>query len=232
MSGINEFKILKGHCPKCSDNRNSNVLGEHKTSYDADVCGVIYHRLLQCRGCESVFFQRLETSTEHFHYDGENQRFEVPDITHWPSPRKRRRPDWLETGHDVGDIQLTTLLRDVYVALDNDLGVLAAIGVRTVFDMASEHLGIDPSKTFKEKLSSLVSKGTIGAADFEHLSAMTDAGSAATHRGWRPAPSELHAMMDILESFLHKTCILDESAQGLKQRVPSKSPRPTKQTTH
>jgi hypothetical protein len=54
------------------------------------------------------------------------------------------------------------LFDDVYIALNNDLGVLAAIGMRTVFDSASELLSIDPNLSLEKKLNALESQGKIG----------------------------------------------------------------------
>jgi hypothetical protein len=86
---------------------------------------------------------------------------------------------------------LEDLLTSVYTALDNDLRVLAAIGLRTAFDRASELLSVDPEKTFADKLSQLMANGDIGSTEKESLDVLTDAGGAAAHRGWKPNPKQL-----------------------------------------
>ena len=48
--------------------------------------------------------------------------------------------------------ELATLLGELYTALDNGLQTLATIGMRTVFDCASQKLGTDPNQSFTEKL--------------------------------------------------------------------------------
>ncbi len=120
------------------------------------------------------------------------------------------------------DCDLSSLVDDVYKALNNDLGVLAAIGIRTAFDRASELLGVDPAEGFPEKLKKLVALGKIGEDERETLSVLTDAGGAAAHRGWNPAPTQLDTMMNIVEAFLHRTFVLDEAAKRLKQGVPNR----------
>jgi hypothetical protein len=50
---------------------------------------------------------------------------------------------------------LDRFFADTYVALNNDLRILAAIGIRTAFDRASQLLGIAPEKTFADKLGEL-----------------------------------------------------------------------------
>ena len=54
--------------------------------------------------------------------------------------------------------------------------------MRTAFDRASELLGVNPAKTFAEKLTDLVSRGHIGSSEKDTLDTLTDAGSAAAHR--------------------------------------------------
>src|SRR5882672_2137367 len=54
------------------------------------------------------------------------------------------------------------------------------------------------------------------------LDALTDTGSAAAHRGWKPSLEELNTMMSIVEHFLYRTFILGEAAKKLKASVPEK----------
>ena len=50
----------------------------------------------------------------------------------------------------IHDRSLGKLLAEMYAALDADLRVLAAIAARTVFDRASELLGVNPAMSFQE----------------------------------------------------------------------------------
>lgn len=151
-------------------------------------------------------------------------------ITHWPTPTRRARPDWMLDNFAgisaISDPDLRRLLDEVYAALDTDLRVLAAIGIRTSFDRASELLGIEPDLSFQAKLRALEGSGHIGANEKEILDALTDAGSAAAHRGWRPSTEELNTMMEIIESFLHRSFVLGHEARKLKRTVPRRLPKP------
>ena len=99
--------------------------------------------------------------------------------------------------------------------------------MRTSFDRASELLGIDPANTFAEKLNELTKSGRIGTTERDNLDALTDAGSAAAHRGWRPTLRQLDTMMSILEAFLYRTFVLEEEVKRLKPAIPPK-PQPKK----
>lgn len=221
---------VKGHCPTCGADRWADVAGAHKHDYNIDsacISGTIVHRILVCRGCEDVYFQRYEECSENIVEvpDGnDGWTFEIePKIQHWPAPTVRERPEWIFSS-DL-DVDLNRLLGEVYEALDAELRVLAAIGIRTAFDRASELLGVDPSRTFAQKLDDLHGSGKIGTDEKDTLTVLTDAGSAAAHRGWRPSNPELSTMMNVLETFVYRSFVLGGMAQKLKGKVPPKPPR-------
>jgi Domain of unknown function (DUF4145) len=130
---------------------------------------------------------------------------------------RRRAPDWT---HELEDQELFALLEELYGALNNEYMVLAAIGVRTAFDIATESLGIDPSLSFAEKLKKAQSDGHVGTKEKEALEVIVNAGSAAAHRGWKPTHDELAAMMDALESFLQRAFFTNRKVAALKGAVP------------
>src|SRR5262249_11815942 len=109
----------------------------------------------------------------------------IPRITYWPVPSKRKPPDWvIELLSE--DSVLYDLVTETYAALNNDAPVLAAVGLRTVFDRASEKMGVDPALSFAEKLDALERMGKMGRSERGTLEPLTDAGGAAAHRGWKP----------------------------------------------
>ena len=220
---------VRGRCPKCGPNLWANVRGEFvKKEEDGGVWAHTTYRILECPACESVYCQSdfvfsedmdisQDPITGEIEYDYDHK------IEHWPhTPQsKRKKPHWLEKILLV-DESVYSLISSVYVALENDLSVLAAIGIRTVFDRTSEFVGIDPAKSFASKLSELVVLGKIGTDQRDILDILTDAGSAAAHRGWSPTPEELDTMLDVIESFLHNTFILGEAAKKLKSGLPQR----------
>jgi hypothetical protein len=110
------------------------------------------------------------------------------------------------------------------------INVLSAIGIRTVFDRASELLGVEPNKGFAQKLDDLLAQGKIGVDEKATLNVLTDAGSAAAHRGWRPTPEELGTMISIIEAFLYRTFLLGEDAKRLRDAIPSRPSKKDKVT--
>src|SRR5262249_717377 len=130
------------------------------------------------------------------------ERYWNEETIFWPTPiiTKVERPDWSKLRDDI----LRNLLNSVYTALEYDLKVLAAIGMRVVFERASELVGVDPEKSFAKKIDQLCNDGHIGAGDKETLGVLTDAGSAAAHRGWEPQPQQLSTLVSIIEHFVRR----------------------------
>lgn len=229
LSASDPFPLAKGHCPECGPNRNADVVG-HYQMRDHDEEHLVWaktdYRILRCRGCGAVYFQTDYIYSEDVEFSinphtGEHEATIPNKVTHWPAPSKRKQPDWAG-GLFIVDNDLHSLFDDIYVALNSDLRALSAIGIRTAFDRASELLGVNPAKNFAEKLTELVQIGKIGESERDTLNILIDAGSAAAHRGWKPEPRELDAMMSIIEAFLYRAFILDAEAKSLKQKVPAK----------
>jgi hypothetical protein len=194
----------------------------HFSDDDDDVWAETDYRILQCRGCQSVYFQTDAVCSENADIDvnpstGEDEWILNHTITYWSAPASsiRQRPDWFDQLLFV-DHELYSFMGDIYMALNNELCVLCAIGIRTSFDRASQLLGVDPKKNFRDKLCELVQCGKIGSDEQETLNILTDAGSAAAHRGWKPEPEQLNAMMDIIETFLSRVFVVDTAAKKLK----------------
>jgi hypothetical protein len=196
---------LRGHCPNCDADLNAEVLAEDTLEEEDEASGVWVrstHSILRCLGCDRRYFRLAELCSEDCDEDfdpdtGETFSALNKRVSYWPSvptpPATRHRPGWL--GFDPQDFApgrfvseypaLADLLCEVYAALDHNLLTLAPIGMRTVFDCAAQKLGAHPNQSFAEKLNELTAGNKIGGEEKEILSTLTDAGSAAVHRGWK-----------------------------------------------
>jgi hypothetical protein len=153
---------------------------------------------------------------------GEYKHVLEPETTYWPAPSRRKLPRWVE---EIGDRTLRDILKEVYAALNADLRIIAAMGVRAALDRTFELAGAEPALTFAGKLTALEERRVIGASEKELLLIMADAGSAASHRGWKPEPAELDSILDATEALLQRIALLGPAAQKIRERLP---PRPTK----
>ena len=219
-------KYEEGYCPEC-DSQRADVKARHVVEYhDRHFDAVAYYSVLECRGCGEVYFKSSSSNSESidYHLDpvtGEHEGYYRKTVNYWPPAAKRRPPDWIDQLSHA-DRVLASLFSDVYTALNNDLAVLSAIGMRTVFDRASEIFRIDTNKPFKDKLDALVAGNHITEADRDILAVLIDAGSAAAHRGWSPKSHDLGNMMSILEAFLHRAFILEGLGVELGKIVPKR----------
>ena len=213
----------KSHCPLCGAGRWAHILHHHKEVEHSDDDSGMWERtesyMLRCGGCKTVFFQEDTTFSEDMLPDGSLET----TTKYFPPPVKRKRPDWFSP-LDL-DRGLYHLLGETYNALEVDARVLAATGARTVFDRASELLGVDPARTFQEKLDRLGADGHIGLLEREYLEILTDAGGAAAHRGWIPTPEQLNIVMQIVEAFIHRKFILEAQVKKLKTQIPPRQKR-------
>lgn len=115
--------------------------------------------------------------------------------------------------------KLSSLLREIYTALDADRRWLALMGTRTVVDMVLlEKVG--DVGTFQQKLEQLEGKGFVSRRSREFLAAVLDIGSAAAHRGFVPKAEQLAHVMDIVENVLQAVFLLEGAAAELRKKTP------------
>uniref|UniRef100_A0A7C1NYU1 DUF4145 domain-containing protein n=1 Tax=Agrobacterium albertimagni TaxID=147266 RepID=A0A7C1NYU1_9HYPH len=236
---------MKAYCSSCKGERNCDIHGHYAESDDDGL--VQWYRdwyLLVCRGCEHVFAQSVSTDSEsrvpYYAVNGEVEYEHEETIVMWPARAKRDRPQWFDGNlidSKKSTHQLDASLLELYGALDNDLNVLASIGMRTSFDIAAENLGVDPGLTFQQKITDLLSRGAIKPSEKDHIDILVDAGSASAHRGWKPRIAELNTLMEILEGFIFNNFVLPEREQAkadeiakIKAKVPAKAAKPKSKT--
>lgn len=231
MSSEQSRDKVKGSCPSCGSDRWAIVLGQKQLNWSDDDAGVWTadtHRLLECAGCSCVYYQHVHQFSENTDYDLHGNEHLVPTVEHFPAVSKRAKPEWLWQLNMSSTIHLTEVFGSLYTAIDNGLLVLAASGARTVFEMTTDHLGIDPAKTFEEKIEDLREQGRIGSYEQSDLTAMVAAANSAMHRGWKPSLEELDTMFTTLERFVHHTFVHGGKGEKLKEKLP---PRPTRKKT-
>ena len=215
-------KTCKGHCPRCGEDTNAEIVTSHSEHSDWEVIWAIdRYQVLRCLGCERVYFRHA-----YYFSEAENHHGDIdPLVAYWPPPKNREQPSWLD---QLSDELLRDLLDEIYGALDADHRVLAAIGTRTALDRAMVLKGADEAQGFGEKLDQLLDKGIISDDEKKILGKLTDAGSAAAHRGWKPEPKELATLIDGVETFLHRALVLEKDVHAMEDVMPPKPRRKRK----
>jgi len=99
-----EPRTVRAHCPSCGADRNASVLGEHEETWENQEDGVVganRYRILQCAGCDKVFFQKeMESQYEMVpdpNPDPDYPQGYVPGVRYeyWPAAVVTPTPAWV-----------------------------------------------------------------------------------------------------------------------------------------
>ncbi len=149
----------------------------------------------------------------------------IAEVKRFPPEIYRNKPNW----YNELDNEYTSILDEVYEALDNSLFTLASSCVRTAIErILATTLG--DIGGFEKKLKSLLEQKIIDLNEYELLEAIIDAGSASVHRGFSPDQESIGHMMEITEHIFYELCIrksksekLSEMAKQLKKSTPQRN---------
>ena len=203
--------LTKSHCNRCARETNHHVLRtrDFSESFEVEGYGDTYqsdrYELLECAGCENISMRRIQYV----------ELTDDTDVTIYPPPVARRRPHWLSSLPNKQRL----LMDQIYTALDANSRALAVMGARAVVDMVLV-AQVGDTGGFGEKLKAAEAQGVISKKNREVLTAALDAGNAAAHRGHQPSPTDVSAVMDIVENLLQAVYQLDSLAERLKQTTP------------
>ena len=182
--------------------------------------------LLQCCGCQEAVLRR----TFEYSIAGapdyiieEVGGTEFREVRRFPPAIVRHPPKWRSNlPRDSG-----ILLEEIYRSLDSESRLLPVLGARTLVDMMIlEKVG--DVGTFEQKLKALESGGFISSDNRAILCVVLEKCSATAHRGHVPSPSEVQAVMDIVENMLQAMYVFPDVAQRLKQSTPPRLRRNSK----
>ena len=223
---------MKAHCPRCDGERVCDIHGQavrpwHWTDGRNSTDGSDTHRLLECRGCETVFYWKSSWDDNDFDYDvnsaGETVMVAVVRTESYPAPDKKSlKPDWV-WAIAKKDPQLEKILSEVYDAVERSSNILAATGLRTAFDRVVSYHAVDENLPLADKVKALKDRGFIGETEADILNTVVDAGNAAAHRAWNPTDEQLGQLLQSLENFIHRTVVVGEKVLEVKALIPGRS---------
>lgn len=130
-------------------------------------------------------------------------------------------PEWQTKLPDTAQV----LMREVHVAMHEELYALSAMGIRAVVDVISVDLLAGDAGSFNAKLEGLAKVGHLSPSQHNALNAVVDAGNAAAHRGFVPTREAAQAMLDALEVLLKSAYVLPSAAQSLQAMTPRRPPK-------
>jgi hypothetical protein len=142
----------------------------------------------------------------------------------YPPDAPRRMPDWINHGGQLGNDDLWDLMHQVYIAVQNDLRRLAAMGIRAAFEMVM----IDKSEdrgSFVKNIDAFQAKGYLSVRQRHVIESILEAGHASIHRNWDPDPKDLDVLLDVIESVIESVYLHEHRSQDLEGRLPRRPSR-------
>lgn len=217
---LNEIK--DAYCNKCASSTKHDVLAVERQE-DTEENGSVGHDLyemLRCRGCDNITLRHTSKWS-----------MDKPTIFYYPPKMARRTPWWMSRELTIRHLdtdafvpaQIQGLMREVYTAIQNGLGRLAAMGIRASLDATMTNK-VGDYGNFTVTTDAFAAGGYLSARQRDHIDSLLGAGNAAIHRGWEPTATDLDTLLDIIESTIEVCFLHDEAANSLKKRVPPKPP--------
>jgi hypothetical protein len=209
-----DSKVEKLHCNRCGHTTKHETLHsrEHRGSADVETVGEVWwndhYDLLECLGCESVTLRWT-------HVFSENSEEEV---YFFPPRVSRHVPQW----HWNLPPEISSLLREVYTALQADSRQLAVMGTRAIIERTMI-LKVGDQGKFSSNLSVFESAGFLSSKSRKFLETALEAGHAAIHRGQGASPEVVNTVMDIVENMLQVVFVLGSKAEKIAREIPGRS---------
>jgi hypothetical protein len=230
---VEQGDIIKAHCNRCSGERNHFIIHVHEEEWSEDlgdeafISGKDRYELLKCAGCGDVRLRHTNWFSEH-----EDERGKpIPTITYYPPASIRREPAWLssvDVSHGVNvhivwmPEYVSRLLREVYIALQNDCCSIAAMGIRALLErLMIEH--VDDQGSFSANLDAFEKAGYFGGRQREIIETTLEVGHASVHRNYNPTRQDVTQVLDIAENIIQSIYVSAEQAKALKKRIPPRS---------
>lgn len=223
-----EHNELEGYCHVCQTEKWSQIeaeviyRGEDEPNY---FYWCYKHRILRCKTCGSMYYQREETNSEEYDqwYERDGTACIAPTqkFRYYPEKPKWQRPKWNDSLVPI-DMNLAVIFLELYTAFDHDLSILTTIGIRTAFDRLSVILDVDEDLPFRKKISALSEKGYLSRLQTADLDILINAGNAAAHRGWSPEEGEIRHLLEVLEAFTYQVLFISPQIQKMREKIPKR----------
>lgn len=207
-------KKTKAHCNTCLGDRNHEILFTEKTSWSVDEYGMQgddRYDMLKCCGCDGITLRHTSASTE----DPE------PTVQYYPPAIFRQQPRWVWDLRGKESHRIRTLLKEIYVGVQNGMKMITTMGVRALVEYVMIE-SVGDKGSFRKNLTEFADKGFISDKQHEILNAVLEAGHATIHRAYEPSDKDLATCIDIVESMIQDIYVHPGKAAELARRVPKR----------
>tara|TARA_R110001606_G_scaffold164820_2_gene309211 strand:+ start:363 stop:953 length:591 start_codon:yes stop_codon:yes gene_type:complete len=177
--------------------------------------------VLECRGCREIAVLRDNWQYETLEAELKKS---LQARTYSPPRLWLRRPDWIDRLEDV-DNDLKGLLEEIYSAANDTQVRLLSMGVRTALDHMMNQMLEGDAGNFEDKLKTMVKCNFLTTNQSENLKVVLDAGSATSHRAYKPPRELLEVMVGVVEGLIRDYYISGPMLKTARKLIPPRPPR-------
>jgi len=211
--------VTKAHCNQCGGDRNHGVLAIEKTSWTDEAYDHIHggdsYEMLKCLGCEQIKLRHTSWVVGN----------DDSKVSYFPPPIFRPNPKWFsDLWYELPDDAdfVGTLLKEIYVALQNNLSSLATMGIRSLLEKVMI-AKIGDQGSFRKNLIEFEKQGYVSRIQKERLEAILEAGHAVIHRTFMPSTKDVITLVDITEHIIETVYLHEDKVKELQKRVPPRT---------
>lgn len=218
------MKAKRRFCNLCRIETTYRVIFTHPVIIEENNDGDVdenFYNIIQCQGCESVRFQHLFECRQPNDPPSPYERI-------YPADASRDYPAWLSdfiiqpVGQNLGISPLSTLLLEIYSAVNGRSLRIALMGIRSLIEQIMIQSSGDQG-SFRRNLENFHAKGHISSTQKTILEHALEAGHASIHRSYDPSINEVNTALDITENLIESIYILPLSSRIKLGRIPKKS---------
>lgn len=198
-------------CPKCGAPTNHAILHHREVSGETDeVQWMEDYQIVMCKGCDTVSFRKEWSTSED--WDPETGDSIISEDLFPERSAGRRSLDH----HWHFPLQVSKIYQETIKALNSNLPILSAIGLRAIIEAICNEQKID-GRDLKVRIDGLHKAGHLSKTQAEMLHNHRFLGNVAAHEITAPSGKELVAAIDIAETLLKTLYILPHTATEISK---------------
>lgn len=175
------------------------------------------HQIVQCDGCKTISYRRLDTNSEDTDYDEHGKQQHVP--TEMLFPQRLAKQSINEPDSYFLPPQTRELLKEVHSALANSQFILAGVGARGILETVVKDRQAKGDNLLK-KIDDLVTQQILTPARANVLHQIRTLGNDSAHEAKPHNSNQLTLAVEIIENVLQEVYILPERAKAVFKKSP------------
>ena len=200
------------YCNNCKRKNEHEFLIEEEILEPYDSDGDEFHlvniyKVFRCPGCRSLtIFHQAGLSEDWVHPDQE-----APIEIFYP-PREKVKAD---VYYSLLPKKVNTVYNETINAINNDLNILGALGLRTLVEAIGKEFGL--GSKLKVIIKGFAEQSHLTETQTKHLDFLRDIGNAATHEVYIPSDEELISAFNIIELTMKTLYVSPKIADALHE---------------